>query len=123
MLPLCARARDRVPGFSPLAGGWLTGKYRRDEPFPVGSRMTLRPDVYEGFVHEEVFGRFDELEARAAARGVEPAMLALAWLLSNPDVGAVVVGPRRPSQLETVWAAADLPLDAAERDGLSELFA
>jgi aryl-alcohol dehydrogenase-like predicted oxidoreductase len=123
VLPLCVERGIEFQCFSPLAGGWLTGKYRRDEPFPAGSRMTLLPAEYEGFVREEVFDRLDELEARAAARGVEPAALALAWLLSSPDVGAVVVGPRRPSQLETVWTALALDLDDGERAELSEVFA
>jgi aryl-alcohol dehydrogenase-like predicted oxidoreductase len=123
VLPLCAEHGIEFQCFSPLAGGWLTGKYRRDQPFPEGSRMTLRPDVYEGFMRGEVFDRLEELEARAAARGVEPAALALAWLLSSPAVGAVVVGPRRPAQLETVWAALELPLEDGERAELSELFA
>jgi aryl-alcohol dehydrogenase-like predicted oxidoreductase len=122
VLPHCAEHGIEFQCFRPLAGGWLTGKYRRGEPFPDGSRMTLRPDVYEGFVRGEVFDRLDELEARAAARGVEPAALALAWLLSSPDGVAVVVGPRRPSQLDTVWAALELSLGEGERAELSEVF-
>jgi aryl-alcohol dehydrogenase-like predicted oxidoreductase len=123
VLPLCAEHGIEFQCFSPLAGGWLTGKYRRDQPFPEGSRMTLRPDVYEGFVNGRVYDGVDGLAARALAHGVEPATLAMAWLLSNPSVGAVVVGPRRPAQLEPVWAALDLRLDDAERKELSELFA
>jgi len=122
VLPLCAKHGVEFQCFSPLAGGWLTGKYRRGEAFPDGSRMTLRPDVYEDFLQRDVFDRLEELEARAAARGTQPAVLALAWLLSSRGVGAIVVGPRSPSQLETVWDAVDTPLDARERDELSELF-
>jgi aryl-alcohol dehydrogenase-like predicted oxidoreductase len=123
VLPLCVEHGIEFQCFSPLAGGWLTGKYRRDQPFPAGSRMTLRPDVYEELVRDQVFDSLEELEARASARGVEPATLALAWLLADPAVGGIVVGPRRPSQLDTVWAALEIRLDDAERDGLSEVFA
>jgi aryl-alcohol dehydrogenase-like predicted oxidoreductase len=123
VLPLCVEHGLEFQCFSPLAGGWLTGKYRRDQPFPEGSRMTLRPDMYEGLMRDEVFDRLEALAARAAAHGVEPAALALAWLLSNPAVGAVVVGPRRPSQLEPVWAACELALDEDERAQLAEVFA
>jgi aryl-alcohol dehydrogenase-like predicted oxidoreductase len=123
VLPLCVEHGIEFQCFSPLAGGWLTGKYRRDQPFPAGSRMTLRPDVYEELVRDQVFDSLEELEARASARGVEPATLALAWLLADPAVGGIVVGPRRPSQLDTVWAALEIRLDDAERDELSEVFA
>ncbi len=120
VLPLCAEHGIEFQCFSPLAGGWLTGKYRRGEAYPAGSRMTLRPDVYEGLVRDDVFDRLERFESLAAEAGVEPGSLALAWLLSNPDVGGVVVGPRGASHLETVWSALDLRLDPAE---LSELFA
>jgi aryl-alcohol dehydrogenase-like predicted oxidoreductase len=123
VLPLCVEHGIEFQCFSPLAGGWLTGKYRRDQPFPDGSRMTLRPDVYEGFVRDQVFDSLEQFEARASARGVEPAALALAWLLADPAVGGVVVGPRRPAQLDPVWAALELRLDDVERAELSELFA
>jgi aryl-alcohol dehydrogenase-like predicted oxidoreductase len=123
VLPFCVEHGIEFQCFSPLAGGWLTGKYHRDEPFPEGSRMTLRPDVYEELVRDQVFDRLEELAARASQRGAEPAILALAWLLSNPDVGAVVVGPRNPAQLETARVAQELPWDERVRGELSELFA
>ncbi|MHB8642916.1 MAG: aldo/keto reductase [Gaiellaceae bacterium] len=100
VLPLCAEHVVRFQAFSPLAGGWLTGKYRREETFPAGSRMTLRPDPYEQLIRDDVF---DELEA-LAARG-DPATLALAWLFANPQVDRVVVGPRTPAQLLPVFNA------------------
>jgi aryl-alcohol dehydrogenase-like predicted oxidoreductase len=114
VLPLCAERGIEFQAFSPLAGGWLTGKYARDAPFPEGSRMTLRPDPYAEFVRPEVFDAVDRLGQHGDA-----AALALAWALANPLVGAVVVGPRRPKQLETVWAALELPV---ERNELTELF-
>ena len=114
VLPLCAEHGVEFQAFSPLAGGWLTGKYARDTPFPSGSRMTLRPDPYAKLVRDEVFDSLEEL----AQRG-DPATLALAWILANPLVGAVVTGPRRPAHLEPVWAALGLEVD---RDDLTELF-
>jgi aryl-alcohol dehydrogenase-like predicted oxidoreductase len=123
VLPLCAEHGIEFQCFSPLAGGWLTGKYRRDEAYPQGSRMTLRPDVYEGLVRDDVYERLERFEVLAAERDVEPAALAFGWLLGEPRVGAVVVGPRRPAQLESVWAADDVHLDDSTRAELSELFA
>ena len=115
VLPLCAEHGVEFQAFSPLAGGWLTGKYARDTPFPSGSRMTLRPDPYAKLVRDEVFDSLEEL-----AQHGDPATLALAWILANPLVGAVVTGPRRPAHLEPVWAALGLEVD---RDELTELFA
>jgi aryl-alcohol dehydrogenase-like predicted oxidoreductase len=117
VLPLCVGHGLGFTPFSPLAGGWLTGKYRRGEPPPAGSRMTQRPEPYE---HLRTDAVFDGLEA-LAARG-DPATLALAWLFADPRVTAVVVGPRRPGHLRPALDALARPLGAGGRDELSALF-
>jgi aryl-alcohol dehydrogenase-like predicted oxidoreductase len=122
LIALCARERVSYTVYSPLAGGWLTGKYRRGEGFPAGSRMTQRPDVYADMLREEIFDALEGLEATAAARGISMAGLSLAWLLANPDVGAIVVGPGRPSHLDPVREALANPLDGGERESITELF-
>ena len=122
VLPVCEREGLGFTPFSPLGGGWLTGKYRRGEGYPVGSRMTLRPGPYEDLATEETFRALDGLAAAAAERGVEPATLAIAWVLGHPQVTAVVVGPRRPEHLEPALAALEVRLEPGERDALSELF-
>jgi aryl-alcohol dehydrogenase-like predicted oxidoreductase len=114
VLPLCAERGIRFEVFSPLAGGWLTGKYRRGVGYPDGSRMTLRPEPYAGLVRDDVYSAVEELEQRG-----DPATLALAWLFAQPDVSGVVVGPRRVEQLAPVWAALETPVD---REALTELF-
>jgi aryl-alcohol dehydrogenase-like predicted oxidoreductase len=123
ILPVCEREGLGFTPFSPLAGGWLTGKYRRGEAYPSGSRMTLRPDPYADLVNEETFRGLEAFTAAAADLGVEPATLAVAWVLGHPQVSSVVVGPRRPEQLATAVAAAELELSAAQRDELAGLFA
>jgi 1-deoxyxylulose-5-phosphate synthase len=123
VLPVCEREQLGFTPFSPLAGGWLTGKYSRDGRYPSGSRMTLRPDPYRDLERDETYAAIDAFTAAAAARGVEPATLAVAWVLAHPSVTAVVVGPRRPEQLASALAAADLRLTSDERDDLTELFA
>jgi aryl-alcohol dehydrogenase-like predicted oxidoreductase len=105
LLPLCAERSLGFTPFSPLAGGWLTGKYRRNEAPPAGSRMTMRPGPYEHLQSDAVFDLLEDLERQAKERGTTMAALALAWLLANPVVTAVIVGPRTPAQLEPVLAA------------------
>jgi aryl-alcohol dehydrogenase-like predicted oxidoreductase len=122
VLPLCVERGLGFTPFGPLSGGWLTGKYRRDEPRPEGSRMTLRPGPYEHLDREEVYRGLDAFSAAAAERGVDTATLAHAWVLSHPDVTAVILGPRSPRHLEPPRAALDLELTAGERDELASLF-
>jgi aryl-alcohol dehydrogenase-like predicted oxidoreductase len=116
VLPLCGANGLWFQAFSPLAGGWLTGKYRRDAPAPEGSRMTMRPGPYEHLRDDRVYDALEELEGRG-----DPATLALAWLLADERV-SVVLGPRRPEQLQPVLAALDSPLSAEEREALSAEF-
>jgi len=122
VLPVCERKGLGFTPFSPLAGGWLTGKYRRGEGYPAGSRMTLRPGPYEALASDETFDALEAFEAAAARRGVEPATLAIAWVLSDPRVTALVVGPRNPTQLDSALEGLALRLSPAERDELAELF-
>jgi aryl-alcohol dehydrogenase-like predicted oxidoreductase len=117
VLPLCAEHGIAFTAFGPLAGGWLTGKYRRGEPRPAGSRMTQRPEGYVQFERDEIYDGLDRL----AEKG-DMATLAFAWLLANPNVAAVVTGPRRPEHLDPVYAALDVRLTADERDELASLF-
>jgi aryl-alcohol dehydrogenase-like predicted oxidoreductase len=123
VLPVCQREGLGFTPFSPLGGGWLADKYRRGEAYPAGSRMSLRPGPYEGLATEETFRALDAFAAAAADRGVGPAALAIAWVLSDPQVTAVVVGPRRPQHLEPALAALELPLSDDERQELAGLFA
>jgi aryl-alcohol dehydrogenase-like predicted oxidoreductase len=116
VLPLCAAKGVAFQAFSPLAGGWLTGKYRRDAPAPKGSRMTMRPGPYEHLRDDRVFDALEELERRG-----DPAILALAWLLGDERV-SIVLGPRRPEHLQPALAALAAPLASEERETLSDEF-
>jgi len=123
VLRVCAREGLGFTPFSPLAGGWLTGKYKRAEQPPAGSRMSLRPDPYLHFREDGVFDAVAALEREAAERATTPATLAFAWLLAHPHVTAVVVGPRRPDQLRPALDALELDLSPPEREQLTALFA
>jgi aryl-alcohol dehydrogenase-like predicted oxidoreductase len=123
VLPLCAEHGIGYVPFGPLAGGWLTGKYRRGEAFPAGSRMTQRPEPYERLLDDAVFDGLERLEAAAAARGLDTATLAFAWVLAHPGVTGAVCGPGRPEHLAPVLAARDLVLTEQEQRELGALFA
>jgi aryl-alcohol dehydrogenase-like predicted oxidoreductase len=123
VLAICRREGLGFTPFSPLAGGWLTGKYERDAPYPSDSRMALRPEPYEELVRESTFRALDTFRRAADARGTEPATLAIAWLLAHPDVTAVVVGPRRPEQLRSALEAVELRLSESECEELAAIFA
>jgi aryl-alcohol dehydrogenase-like predicted oxidoreductase len=114
VLALCAKGGVSYLAFSPLAGGWLTGRYRRGEPFPAGSRMTQRPEPYREFVSGPIFDALDRLAAIAADRGMSMGGLALAWLLADERIGQIVVGPGRPAHLAVVGEALRNPLTREE---------
>jgi aryl-alcohol dehydrogenase-like predicted oxidoreductase len=123
VLDLAAESGVAFQAFSPLAGGWLSGKYRRAEPPPAGSRMTLRPDPKRDLNDERVYVALDGLTAEAGARGVSMTALALAWVVSDPRVDSAVVGPRRPDHLEPVREGAAIRLSPDERQRIGSLFA
>ena len=116
VLPLCAEHGLWFQVHSPLMGGWLTGKYRRDAPPPEGSRMTLRSGPYEHLRTDAVYDALEALERRG-----DPATLALAWLLADARV-SVVLGPRRPEHLRPGLAALESPLSPEDRQAITDEF-
>jgi aryl-alcohol dehydrogenase-like predicted oxidoreductase len=120
LLPLCAERGVAYLAYSPLAGGWLTGKYGRGAPYPAGSRMAQRPELYAGFVTDPTFEALDRLRAIAASRGTSMAGLALAWLLADDRVAQIVIGPGRPEHLAPVAEALAHPVTAQERAAIDE---
>lgn len=121
-LALC---RDQGLGFtpfSPLSGGWLTGKYKRDTAFPEGSRMTLRPEPYQRLQSDETFAAIDKLAAMASGFSVSPAGLALAWLRHHPQVTSSIVGPRKASHFDAVAEAIGLKLEDSEWRAIGDIF-
>jgi aryl-alcohol dehydrogenase-like predicted oxidoreductase len=109
--------------WSPLAGGLLSGKYRRGQEGPAGARQLTdwdEPPVRdEDALHDIV----DTLVEVAEARGASPAQVALAWLLGRPGVSSVIVGARTDEQLEDNLRATEIELSADERARLDEVSA
>jgi aryl-alcohol dehydrogenase-like predicted oxidoreductase len=123
LLPLCAERDVAYLAFSPLAGGWLTGKYRRGTPYPAGSRMTQRPEPYREFVTDRTYEALDKLAEISARRGTSLAGLALAWLLADDRVAQIVIGPGRPEHLAPVAEALAGPVTGQERAEIDEAVA
>jgi aryl-alcohol dehydrogenase-like predicted oxidoreductase len=104
--------------WSPLAGGLLSGKYRRGQPPPAGSRHASEwsePPVYD---EDKLYDTIEALVEIAEARGVSAAQVALAWLLGRPGITSVVVGARTDEQLADNLAAATLALTQEEHQRL-----
>src|SRR4051812_13692972 len=109
--------------WSPLAGGLLSGKYRRGQDMPEGARHLT--DWNEPPVHDEdqLYDIVDVLVEIGEAHGVSAAQVALAWLLGRPGVDSLVIGARTDEQLADNLAAAELTLSADERTRLDALSA
>jgi aryl-alcohol dehydrogenase-like predicted oxidoreductase len=117
LLPLCVEEGLGVLPWSPLSGGFLTGKYRRDDPTPEGARRTnfQFPLIDEA----RGFDAVDALEEVARERGVSIAQTALAWLLARPAISSVIIGANKMSQLEDNLKAVELRLSTEEVERLS----
>lgn len=117
LLPLCRELGIGVIAWSPLAGGWLTGKYRRNAPPPPDSRVGRGErwdDLPEQRETEHTWQIIDALDDIAAARGKTPAQVALNWVLRQPGVTAPIFGARTPEQLAQNLAAVGWTLSAEE---------
>jgi aryl-alcohol dehydrogenase-like predicted oxidoreductase len=122
MFPLCRDQAIGFTAFSPLAGGWLTGKYRAGERYPDGSRMTLRPEPYLHLTTGPIFAGLDRLASAARERGVAMDALALAWVLRHPRVDAAIIGPRSPAHIDSALTALDVVLAADEAEAIAAFF-
>ncbi len=108
--------------FFPLAGGLLTGKYRRDAPLPPGSRFGRAPERAGRFLNPANWAIVERLEKFCAARGHTLLDLAFSWLASRPYVPSVIAGATKPDQVEQNVKAASwklTPEDLAEIDKLT----
>jgi aryl-alcohol dehydrogenase-like predicted oxidoreductase len=121
LLPLAVDQGLGTLVWSPLAGGLLSGKYRRGQQAPEGSRHLTEwnePPVYD---EDKLYDTIEVLVEVAEAHGASAAQVALAWLLTRPSVASVIVGARTDEQLADNLAAAELALGEEELSRLEEV--
>jgi aryl-alcohol dehydrogenase-like predicted oxidoreductase len=122
---VCVNERIGILPWSPLGGGWLTGKYQRDRPPTGTTRLGEDPERgMEAYARrnpeERTWRVIDAVRAVAEGRGVSMAQVALAWLVDRPAVTSVILGARTLEQLDDNLGAADLHLSAEETARLDE---
>ncbi len=119
IIAICAENGAGIVPFSPLAQGLLTGKYRKGQPLPAGSRATHQADrQINNLLTDENLTKVDELAKVADGLGVSLSVLALAWILRLPQISSVITGASKPEQLEANIAASGLRLP---QDALDEI--
>ena len=125
LLPVCAEEGIGVIAYNPLAGGFLTGKYRREEPPPEGTRFGLGgrsgPLYRARYWHDRLFDAVDRVKEIAEGCGATPAQVSVAWLLQQPAVTSAIVGATRPEQIEETLKAAELTLDESAMEALNAI--
>jgi aryl-alcohol dehydrogenase-like predicted oxidoreductase len=123
VLPTCRRHRMGVIPWSPLAGGWLSGRWRKGEDAPDSTRADRLPTRYDLSLpgNQRKLDAADALAQLAEEAGMSLIHLALAFVINHPAVTAAIIGPRTMEHLEGQLGAADVKLDAAILDRIDEI--
>lgn len=117
IVDVCQRYGIGITPFSPLAQGLLTGKYKKGQPFPAGSRAITQADhQVNALLTDDNLDKVERLSKVAAELGTDMPCLALAWILQQPMISSVICGASKPQQLENNLKAIDvtIPKDAME---------
>ncbi|MAG35546.1 MAG: aldo/keto reductase [Dehalococcoidia bacterium] len=121
VLPFCREYGIAILPFSPLHRGWLTGKYRRGQPAPAGSRFASSGTDLHDPEHEAKFDALEALQKIAQAKNVTLSQLALAWLLAQPEVTAPILGARTLDQLHDNLGALDVTITSEDRETIDAI--
>lgn len=121
LVPFCQAYNIGIIPFSPLANGFLTGKYRRGEPVPEGTRLAGNVRSQERTLTEKNFAILSRLENFAEERGHPMVELAIAWLLGNSSVSSVIAGATAPEQVVANAKAAEWHLTPEGMQEIDEL--
>lgn len=120
-LDMCEAYGIGVAPWSPLAGGFLTGKYERDTDPPAGSRADIDERFADTYLTDENFDALETVEAVAESVGASPAQVSLAWLLQHPSITAPIIGARTPDQLRESLGAVDVTLTDDQFDRIDQV--
>jgi aryl-alcohol dehydrogenase-like predicted oxidoreductase len=125
VLPTCARYGMGVIPWSPLAGGWLSGRYRKDAdqaaPFSAARRRLAERFDLSLPANQHKLDAVEQLALLAEEAGITLIQFAIAFVLNHPAITAPIIGPRTIEQLESQLAAADVVLDEALLDRIDEI--
>jgi aryl-alcohol dehydrogenase (NADP+) len=120
VLPTAQRLGMGVLTWSPLSGGWLTGKYSRRDAAPPGTRAATNPDHFD-VANDAKFDAVEALAAIADQAGLSLTHMALAWNGEHPAVTTTLIGPRTEAQLGDLLAASDVHLDTDTLDAIDQV--
>jgi aryl-alcohol dehydrogenase-like predicted oxidoreductase len=123
VLPTCLRHGMAVMSYSPLTGGWLSGRWRKDTGQQSSSRAGRLPERFDLFqpFNQRKLDAVEQLAQLADEAGITLIQLAIAFVLNHPAITAALIGPRTMEQLESQLAAADVVLDEALLDRIDEV--
>src|SRR5437762_4506634 len=123
VLPVCRRYGMGVIPWSPLAGGWLTGRYRKDQEVPTSRRAALVPHRYDMSLpgNQAKLEAADQLAQVAEETGISLIHLALAFVIRHPAITAAIIGPRTMEQLESQLGADEVELSDEVLDRIDEI--
>jgi aryl-alcohol dehydrogenase-like predicted oxidoreductase len=119
-IPLCTQFGIGVLPWSPLAAGFLSGKYAKDKSPPAGARLERWKERFADFDNERGWRTLDAVSALAAEKGTNRAAVAMAWLLAKPAVTSVIFGARSIEQLDDNLEGASVKLSPAEVQKLDD---
>ena len=120
LFPLCRREEVGITSYSPLAAGFLAGKYTPDRnDFPKGSRFDVIPGHADIYFNDRNFRNVERLRALADNRGIPMVRMAMAWAMGHPDITSVLVGARHAGHLDNAFDALALKSDTELRDEMS----
>ena len=123
VLPTCLRHGMGVMSYSPLTGGWLSGRWRKDSGQQASSRAGRLPERFDlaNPFNQRKLDAVEELARLAGDAGITLIQLAIAFVLNHPAITSALIGPRTMAQLESQLAAADIVLEDAVLDRIDEI--
>jgi aryl-alcohol dehydrogenase-like predicted oxidoreductase len=123
LIPMAQTYGIAIIPWSPLAGGFLTGKYQRGQEPPEGSRLALNRNNMQRRASDQAYSIVEALKPLAGEKGCTLSQLALAWCAQQPGVTSPIIGPRTVEQLEDNLGAVDVRLTAEDRRRIDEVIA